>query len=198
MFVQAAIQMADVDLNVRMCLVKSFDTFRSSDNTHEFDVSAAMFLDHGDGINSRTACCQHWVADNDGTFFDRARQFAVVFMRLEGFFVTVETDMADFCRWNESKDTFNHTETCAQNRNDSQLTACDHWCLAFFNRCFDFNFFQRQVIEGFKTFQHSNLFYQMTKFVCSGFFFSEDRNFVLDQWMVKISNVFKFFHNALL
>ena len=123
MFVQAAIQMADVDLNVRMCLVKSFDTFRSSDNTHEFDVSAAMFLDHGDGINSRTACCQHWVADNDGTFFDRARQFAVVFMRLEGFFVTVETDMADFCRWNESKDTLNHTETCTQDRNNSQLTA---------------------------------------------------------------------------
>ena len=32
-------------------------------------------------------------------------------------------------------------KTGTKDRNNGKFTACDHWCLAFFNRCFDFHIF---------------------------------------------------------
>ena len=43
---------------------------------------------------SRTACCQHWIQYKDGALRNRLRKLAVIFHRLVGNLVPVQTDMA--------------------------------------------------------------------------------------------------------
>lgn len=51
------------------------------------------------------------VGDNDGTQFDRGWQLAVVFVRLMGCLVAVESDVTNLCGRNECQNTIYHTET---------------------------------------------------------------------------------------
>ena len=56
-FVQAAIQVPNVDLNVRMSLVKTLHTFRSSDDAHKFNAFASVLIDEINGRTCGTAGC---------------------------------------------------------------------------------------------------------------------------------------------
>ena len=85
--------MADIDLHVRMCLMKLLYSFRSGDDAHKFDVFSAVLLDKVDSRNCRTAGCEHRICDNDGSLLDRVREFAEIFVGLMCLLITVETDM---------------------------------------------------------------------------------------------------------
>lgn len=51
-FIQLAVNMSNVELDVRMSLEKSLDSLWCSDDRHELDIFATMLLDEIDGSNS--------------------------------------------------------------------------------------------------------------------------------------------------
>lgn len=51
-FIEAAVQMSYIDLDVGVIPVQPVQTFRCGDDGHKFDVFAAVLLDHGDGIGA--------------------------------------------------------------------------------------------------------------------------------------------------
>lgn len=44
-FIQAAVYMANLDLDIRMITVETLYAFRCSDNTHKFNIFTAMLFD---------------------------------------------------------------------------------------------------------------------------------------------------------
>lgn len=103
-FIQTAVQMSTVDRNIRMTFMEMFDTFRSCDNAHEFDVFSAVLFNKIHGSDSGTACGQHRVQNENGSLVDRSRKFAEVFMRFVSFFIAIETDMSNLCGGNKGQD----------------------------------------------------------------------------------------------
>ena len=77
--------MADIDLNIRVCFLETFESFRSRDDAHEFDLFSAMLLDEIYGSNCRTTGCEHRVKSYDQSLVDGIREFAVIFMWLVGY-----------------------------------------------------------------------------------------------------------------
>ena len=71
----------------------------------------------------RTACCEHWVNNNDLTLVYRLREFAVVFVRLMGNRVTIKSDVTYSCRRNESENAADHTKTGSKNWHNSEFFA---------------------------------------------------------------------------
>ena len=116
--------MSDIDLYIRMCLVESLYTFRSSDDAHKFDVFSAVLLDEINSCNCGTASREHRICDNDGSLLDRVRKLAEILMGLVSLLVTVETDMTDLRGRNEGKDTVYHSKTCAEHRDNRQFFPC--------------------------------------------------------------------------
>ncbi len=79
--------------------LETFESFRSRDDAHEFDLFSAMLLDEIYGSNCRTTGL-HRVKSYDQSLVDRIREFAVIFMWLVGYMITVKSDVADLCGWN--------------------------------------------------------------------------------------------------
>ena len=77
------------------------------------NIFTATFFNRIDSFNRRTASSQHRVYNINGTFFDCRRQFAEIFMRFQGFFITIHTDMTNFCCRHQFQHTANHAQTCS-------------------------------------------------------------------------------------
>ena len=109
MVIQAAVQVSTVDLNIRMCLVKSFQPFRSGNDTHEFDAASALFLYIIHSCLCGSAGCQHGIHDHTDTLINGFRKLAIILVRLMSHRITVKSHMTYFCRRNQGKDTgFDH------------------------------------------------------------------------------------------
>ena len=92
--------MAHIDLDIRMGLSETLQAFRSRNDAHEFNMLSAMLLDEIYGSNCRTTGCEHRVKSYDQSLVDGIREFAVIFMWLVGYMITVKSDVADLCGWN--------------------------------------------------------------------------------------------------
>ena len=103
--------MSDINLDIRVCFVQAFQSFRGRDDGHELDVLSAVLLNEINCGYCGAAGGQHRVGDNDSTQFDRGWQLAVVFVRLMGCLVAVESDVTNLCGRNECQNTIYHTET---------------------------------------------------------------------------------------
>ena len=88
-FVETAVQVADIKLNVRVSLLQPFYPFGSSDDGHKFNVASAVLLDKIHGSYGRASSGKHGVCDYNGPQFNGGRQLAVVFVGLMGFFIPV-------------------------------------------------------------------------------------------------------------
>lgn len=80
--IQLSVQMTNINLHIRMNLMKSLQSLRSRNHKHTLNALAAMFLNEIHSCNSRTAGSQHRVNHNDQTLIDRIRKLAVILMRL--------------------------------------------------------------------------------------------------------------------
>ena len=166
--------MAHIDLNVRMLFVQTLYAFRSCDHAHELDLLAAMLLDELDGVNGGTAGGQHRVGDHDGSELDGRGELAVVFHRLVGLRIAVESDMTYLGGGNQHQDAVGHAETCAEDRYYRQLLACNHRSLALLDGGLHFDIFQRKVPERLIAHENGDLFGQLAEFVGTGILISEN------------------------
>ena len=137
--------MTYIDLNIRMLFVQSLQSLRGSNNAHKLDVLATMFLDLIDRIHCRTTCCQHRVTDHNSTLLDRIRQFAIIFLWLMCFLITIHSNMTYFRRWHQCQNAGYHAKTGTKDRNNGKFTACDHWCHTLLDRSLDLNIFHRKI-----------------------------------------------------
>ena len=131
-------------------------------------------------LNCGAAGCQHGIHDYDLTLINGNRQLAVVFVRLVGFRIAVESDMPDLRGRHQGRDPVYHAQSGTQDRNDSQLLPGKHRRHTFLNGSLHLHFLQRQVAERFKTDQDGDLLYQLAEFVGSGFLFAEQGDLVLN------------------
>ena len=106
-----------------MSLDKSAEALGSSNNAHKLYILAASRLDEINSLNSRTARCEHRVGEDNKTLIDIFGELAVIFVRLMRNLVAVKTDMTDLCGGNERENAVYHSKTCAQDRNDCELSA---------------------------------------------------------------------------
>ena len=89
MVIETTVKVSDINLDIRMILAKSLQSFRSSNDTHEFYVLTAMLLDEINCFRAGTAGCKHRIQDNDGSLVDRSWELAVVFVWFVGLLIAV-------------------------------------------------------------------------------------------------------------
>ena len=176
-----------------MCLVCDLDTFRGSDEAHEFDILYAFFFHHVDGCDGAASGSEHRIDKDEVTIF-HIRQLAVVFDRLGGDGIAVEADDADAGRRHEFGEAFHHAEAGAQDRDDAELLAGDLFPCRFFERRLDGDMFERLVSGEFLAHQECDFLQQTAELAGAGFFLSHNGQLVLDQRMINDMDM----HNGLL
>ena len=193
LFIQLTVEGGGIDRNVRMRLVHDLDTFRGSDETHEFDILDAFFFHHVDGCDGAASGSEHRIDEDEVTIF-HIRELAIVFDRLGGDRIAVETDDADAGRRHEFGEAFHHAEAGAQDRDDAELLAGDLFSCRFFERCLDSDIFERQIAGELIAHQERDLLQQTAELTGAGFFLSHNGQLVLDQRMINDMDM----HNGLL
>ena len=149
-------------------------------------------LDHTNGIAGGTAGCEHGVCDHNGALFNRRGEFAVVFNRLVGLRIAVQTDMAYLSGRNKSLNAVNHAETCAEYRHDRHLSAGNDRRRRAFKRGLDLNILGLQIRKGLVAHQHADFLDQAAKFIGSGRLVAETGNLMLYQRVA----VYKYFSHV--
>ena len=144
----------------------------------------ALFLQQFHGCNCAAARCKHWVKHDADFVFDVCRQFAVVFLRLAGFFVAVHTDVSDLGGREQRMYAVYHTETGAQNGYDSDGVFGNYSLSCLFKRRFYHNFLGGYVLECLVGQQGGNFFHKLAEHLCIGVFVAENCNFVADKRVI--------------
>ena len=181
MIVQLFVDRADEDLNVRMSLLNRSNTFRRTDEVHQLDVLDAAALEAVDRSDSGAAGRQHRVEQQNVAVLDVTRQLAVILDRLEGLRVAIQADVADLGCRDHLQNTLYHAETCAQDRNESDLLAGE---LTLGNRGLDGDLLERQITGRLVAHQHGDLGSGLAEFLDAGGLVAHQAQLVLDQRVV--------------
>ena len=159
--------MSYIDLNIRMCFLKSLYAFRCCNDAQELNIFSTMLFDKIYRCNGRTTCRKHRIGHYNQSFFDRIRQFAVILMWFMCFLITIQSDMSDLCGRHKCRNSVYHTKSGTKNRHNCHFSSGDHRRLASLNRCLDRHIFRRKVAKCFISHKHRNFLYQRTKFIGS-------------------------------
>ena len=114
--IQMIVHCSHIDIYVGMCFLNLCNTFGNCYKAHEADVGAAAILEHGDGIAGGTAGSEHGIGDYHETVVNIFGELAVILYRFVGFFVAVETDMANLCHRYKGLERVDHSESCKGDR----------------------------------------------------------------------------------
>ncbi len=193
-FVELTIESGHVDFDVGMCLCNRFDAFGCADDIHKTDFLAAAVFEEFDCRHCTAACCEHRVEKNRYAVFDALGQLAIVFVRFEGFFVTVKADMSYVCGGEQSVDAVHHAKTCAENGDDGNRIICDHGLFGEFEGGLHHDFLGGNVLERLVDHESGDFFNEFAEFLHAGFFIAKDCDFVLNEGMIENGNVAVFFH----
>ena len=130
-FIELSVNVTYIDIDVRMSLCKSLDSYRSCNDAHELDVLAAVSLNGVDGINGRTACSEHRIDYYDQALVDRIRKLAIIIVRFMCLRISVKADVTDLSKRSESLDARSRQGCSSNNRSLQQLRrmACLSHCL---------------------------------------------------------------------
>ena len=101
-----------------------------------------------------------------------------------GLGITVEADVSDLCGGDQGKDAADHSQACAQDRDNGELSACNHGRHGLFQGRLDLNVFGLKVCQGFIAHQHTDLLDHGTEFVGSCRSAAEHGDLVLYQRMI--------------
>ena len=168
-----------------MGLVKTFKSFRGSDDCHEFNLFAAVFLDEIHCSHAGTAGCQHGVCHNDGALLNGVWKLTVIFVRLMRYLVAVQSDVAYLGAGNQCKDAVNHAKSCTEDGYHGQLTSGNHRRHTRLNGGFNLHILHGKVTQGLITHEHGNLLNEGAELVGSCSFVAQYGNLVLNQRVVK-------------
>jgi hypothetical protein len=101
------------------------DPFRSGDEAEKADSRRSRFFEGADRGGGAAAGCEHRVEHEEVPLGGVARHLEVVVHRLERVVVTVQSDVPDACRGDESGDSLDHAESSAQDRDERQLLSAN-------------------------------------------------------------------------
>ncbi len=122
MFVELFIEHGGIDFHVGVGGVQGVEAFgggKDGDNGDAFD--AALGFEQFDGVGKGAAGGQHGV-EQEGAHGGGVRgQAEIVFHGLQGVFVAVHADMADFGGGDEIEDSADHAEAGAENGDEQDL-----------------------------------------------------------------------------
>ena len=112
------------------------------------------------------------------------RKFTVILNRCQGFRITVQTDVSDFCCRNHSQHTFYHTKTGTEDRHNCHFLSFELFYGCFADRGFNFNVCERQLSGCLVAHQHCNLADHLAELLGACVFLSDNTDFVLDQRVI--------------
>ena len=87
--------------------------------------------------------------------------------------ITVQTDMSDLCRRNQSCYTIYHSKTCTKDRYDRQFFTGDHRTFACLDWSLDLHILGWQIAKCLISHQYGNLLDQFTELICSCIFVAD-------------------------
>src|SRR5262249_53886520 len=102
----------------------------------------------------------------------------------ERFRLAIKADMRDARCRDQIEHAFGNADTCAQDRCDHKLLACYALGRSARKRGFDLGIDQRQVASDFITQKHADLAQQLAKCLRRALLVSNERELVLDEWVV--------------
>ena len=185
MLVESFIQRSQIQLHIRMSLLHSLHTFGAADDIHHDDVLAATGLQKVDGGNGAAAGGQHGIHHEDLPLIDILGQLAVVFHRLMGLGVTVQTDVSHLGRGDQIDHVVHHAQTGTEDRDNGQLLACQHLTGGNRHRSLHLNLLGGQIAGGFIAHQACDLTDQSAEFLNTGVLIAKNCQLMLDQRMVQ-------------
>ena len=144
----------------------------------------AAALEAVDGSDSGTAGSQHRVEQQYVAILDVVRQLAVIFDRLQGFRVAVQTDVADLGCRNHLQNALNHAQTCTQDRHERNLLAGNNLYARLSDRSLDGDLLERQIAGSLVAHQHCNLSSSLAELLNAGGLVAHQRQLVLDKRVV--------------
>ena len=167
-----------------MCLGEGLKSLGSGDHTNEFNAVWLSLLDLGNGIDSRAAGSKHRIDNNNVSLGHILRQLAVIFNRLVGVGIAIKTDVSDLCGGKQGHHTVDHSETCAENGHNNQLSSGDHLGGGFLNGGFDLDVHKGQIAGCFIAKQCGDFRYKCTEFFGTGVLFADKGQLMLNERMV--------------
>src|SRR6266446_10342779 len=88
------------------------------DQTEKLNSRRAFRFQERDRLGCAETSGQHWINQNNLSLGQIDRQATVISHRREGFLIAIEADVSDVCFRHDSRDSFEHTKTGAQDWND--------------------------------------------------------------------------------
>ena len=109
-------------------------------------------------------------------------------MRLVGNLVALHTDVAHASGGYQVEDAIDHAEACTQDGNDGELFAGE-----LLKRCggdggLDLDVFHGQVAHGLVAVKKCELAHELAELVGAGALVAQDRQLVLDEWVIDKSH----------
>ena len=169
---------------------KGFDALRGGDHAHKLDIRAAALFQKFYRVDRRAARGKHGVAEDDLAVFDVVRQFAVIFVGFQRFFVAVKPDVTDFRGREKGGNAVYHAETGAQDRDDRHVVAGENIAFRCGDGRFNLHFFQRKISENLVSHQHGDFLDEFSELLGRGVYVAQKGNFVSDQRVLKNGYVF--------
>ena len=110
MFIEMIVQSCDIDIDIRMVLLYSCYSFRSSDQIYESNMTAASLLDKSNSCAGTPSCCKHGIKDQKFATFTVGRKLTIILNRFQCLWITVQSYMSDPCGWNQICYSVNHSQ----------------------------------------------------------------------------------------
>src|SRR5215467_1647786 len=163
---------------------EALDSGHRRNETYHPDVVRAAFLQPDYSSGGRVSGCQHRHDNNDQALRKISGRLEEIFDGGERFRLAIKTDMRDARCRDQVEHAFGNADTRAQDRCDHKLFARYALGRGARKRGFDLGIDQRKVAGDFITQEHADLAQQLAKCLRRALLVSNERELVLNEWMV--------------
>src|ERR1044071_196820 len=108
--------------------------------------------------------------------------------------IPVKTDMSNTCCRHEAKNSLNHSESCSENGNESQLFPADMTAGSALERSFNIDRLDSEIDRCFVSHQHRGFVDKLLENLCWSFPVTKNRQLVLNERMPDNCQRWKFFY----
>ena len=158
-------------------------TLRCSNETEKSNPGSARTLERVDGRGSASSSGQHRIEYEEIALSHITRNLEVVIDRLERVVIPVESDMSNARGRNETKNSFDHSESGSKDRDESQLFSAYVSSARCFQRSLDIERLDSQVDRCLVGHEHRDLVDKLLEDFCWSIPISQHSQLVLNERM---------------
>ena len=173
-----------------MLSVHALDCVGSSYHADHAQIATASCLQKIDGGAGASACGEHRIEDDDDAVGYIGRHLAVVFHRLMGLGIPVDTDVSDSRCREEALYAFHHSESGAEDGHQGDFLVGEDLERVGGDGSLDDFVDQRQVLGDFVYHQSGDFIHQFAEILGGGVFVTHQGKLVLNQRMIKNEYIF--------